>query len=93
VQQFFGAYLAGHGDPGAGLRAVTPPPFTSVAVTGIAMGPSGQSGVQTVQAEVVGTDAGGLKTVLDYSFQLAERNGARVVTSLLPAAPLGPVTR
>ena len=80
-------------EPGAGLRAVIPPPFTSVAVTGIAMSPSGQSGVQTVQAEVVGTDAGGLKTVLDYSFQLAERNGAWVVTSLLPAAPLGQVTR
>jgi hypothetical protein len=57
------------------------------------MSPSGQSGVQTVQAEVVGTDAGGLKTVLDYSFQLAERSGAWVVTSLLPAAPLGQVTR
>ena len=93
VQQFFDAYLAGHGEPGDGLRAVTPPPFTSVAVTGIATNPSGQSGVQTVQAEVVGTDAGGLKTVLDYSFQLAERNGAWVVTSLLPAAPLGQVTR
>ena len=75
---------------------MTPPPFTSVAVTGIAGSPSalsGQSGVRTMQAEVVGTDAGGLKTVLDYSFQLAERNGARVVTSLLPAAPLGQVTR
>ncbi len=93
VRQFFDAYLAGHAEPGAGLRAVTPPPFSSVAVTGIAMSPSGQSGVQTVQAEVVGTDAGGLKTVLDYSFQLAERNGAWVVTSLLPAAPLGQVTR
>ncbi|HEY2667722.1 MAG TPA: conjugal transfer protein [Actinomycetota bacterium] len=93
VEQFFDAYLAGHGEPGAGLRAVTPPPFTSVAVTGIAMTPSGQSGVQTVQAEVLGTDAGGLKTVLDYSFQLTERNGAWVVTSLLAAAPLGQVTR
>ena len=93
VQQFFDAYLAGHGEPGAGLRAVTPPPFTSVAVTGIAMGPSGQSSVQTAEAEVVGTDAGGLKTVLDYSLQLAERNGAWAVTSLLPAAPLGQVTR
>jgi hypothetical protein len=93
VQQFFDAYLAGHGEPGAGLRAVTPPPFTSVAVTGIAMSPSGRSGGQTAQAEVVGTDAGGLKMVLDYSFQLAEHNGAWVVTSLLPAAPLGQVTR
>jgi len=93
VQQFFDAYLAGRGEPGAGLRAVTPPPFTSVAVTGIAMSPSSQSGVQTMQAEVVGSDAGGLKTVLDYSFQLAERNGAWVVTSLLPAAPLRQVTR
>ena len=93
VQQFFDAYLAGHGEPGAGMKAVTPPPFTSVAVTGIAMSPSGQSGVQTAEAEVVGTDASGLRTVLDYSFQIAERNGARVVTSLLPAAPLGQVTR
>jgi len=96
VQQFFDAYLAGQGNPGAGLRSVIPPPFTSVAVTGIAgtpSGPSGQSSVRTMQAEVVGTDAGGLKTVLDYSFQLAERNGAWVVTSLLPAAPLGQVTR
>ena len=93
VQQFFDAYLAGHGEPGAGLRAVIPPPFTSVAVTGIAMSPSGQSGVQTVEAEVAGADADGLKTVLDYSFQLAERNGAWAVTSLLPAAPLGQVTR
>ena len=93
VQQFFDAYLAGHGEPGAGIRAVTPPPFTSVAVRGIAMSPSGQSGVQTAEAEVVGTDASGLKTVLNYSFQLAERNGARVVTSLLPATPLRQVTR
>jgi hypothetical protein len=57
------------------------------------MSPSGRSGGQTAQAEVVGTDASGLRTVLDYSFQLAERNGVWVVTSLLPAAPLGLVTR
>jgi hypothetical protein len=89
VRLFFNAYLAGHGDPGPGLTPLTPPPFTSVALIGIAVGPSGYAGVSTVRAEVAGTDAGGLKTILDYSLQIADRSGGWVVTAVLPAAPLG----
>jgi Conjugative transposon protein TcpC len=89
VRHFFDAYLAGQGEPGPGLTPVTPPPFTSVALIGIAEGPSDHAGVWTVRAEVAGTDAGGLKAILDYSLQMAERSGGWVVTALLPAAPLG----
>jgi hypothetical protein len=89
VRRFFDAYLAGHGDPGPGLTPVTPPPFTSVTLIGTAVGPSGQGGVRTVRAEVAGTDAGGLKAILDYSLQIEDRSGGWVVTAVLPAAPLG----
>jgi hypothetical protein len=88
VQRFFDAYLAGHGDPGPGLTPVTPPPFTSVVLTGIAVGTDAPSAVRTVRAEVAATDAGGLKTILNYSLQITEHNGGWVVTTLLPAAPL-----
>lgn len=89
VRHFLDAYLAGQGDPGPGLTPVTPPPFTSVALTGIAVSPSDHAGVRVVRAEVAGTDAGGLKAILDYSLQIAARSGGWVVTALLPAAPLG----
>jgi hypothetical protein len=89
VQRFFDAYLAGRGDPGPGLTPVTPPPFSSVAVTGIAVGPDRPPAVRTVRAEVAGTDASGLRTILDYSLQITRRNGGWDVTALLPAAPLG----
>jgi hypothetical protein len=88
VQRFFDAYLAGHGDPGPGLTPVTPPPFTSVVLTGIAVGTDAPSAVRTVRAEVAATDAGGLKTILNYSLQITEHNGGWVVTTLLSAAPL-----
>jgi len=89
VRLFFAAYLAGRGDPGPGLSPVTPPPFTSVALIGIAVGTAGHAGVQTVRAEVAGTDAGGRKAILDYSLQIADRSGGWFVTGVLPAAPLG----
>lgn len=89
VAHFFDAYLAGQGNPGPGLSPVTPPPFVSVALMGIAVGPSDHSGVRTVRAEVAGTDARGLKAILDYSLQIADPSGGWVVTAVLPAAPLG----
>jgi hypothetical protein len=88
VRLFFDAYLAGHGDPGPGLTAVTPPPFTSVALMGIAVGPSDHAGERTVRAEVAGIDASGRKAILDYSLQIADRSGGWLVTAVLPAAPL-----
>jgi hypothetical protein len=56
---------------------------------GIAVGPPDHAGERTVRAEVAGTDASGLKAILDYSLQIANRAGSWVVTAVLPAAPLG----
>jgi len=94
VRRFFDAYLAGRGDlgsvvaRGSGLTALTPPPFGSTALAGIAFGPSGSPGARAVRAEIAGTDAGGLKEVLDYSLRIASRRGRWVVEEVLPATPL-----
>jgi hypothetical protein len=96
VRRFLDADLAGHGEldptaaPGSSLVAVTPPPFVSVALVGIAVGPAAPGGTRLVLAEVVGTDAGGLKQVLDYSLRMADLRGRWVVEQVLPAPPLKP---
>lgn len=89
VSRFLGAYLSGGGDPGGGIRAITPPPFASVSLTGIAASPPGPTGRRTVLAEVAGTDAGGLREILDYSLRIMPRQDGWAVEAVLADAPLG----
>lgn len=107
VAHFLQAFLCGQGElsrytpAGSSLRPVTPPPFQTVTLTGIAkrsQRPSPTTAAFTwVDAQVNATDPAGRTEQLAYTFELDHQAGQWVVSALLAAPPLAatstPTTR
>lgn len=96
VAQFLGALLAGQGQlsryvpVGSPLRAIAPPPFSQVTVTGEAVTPvPGTKGTRSqVVAQVSATDRAGQTEELAYTLRLSVVAGQWEVTDVLGAAPI-----
>lgn len=98
---FFGAYLTG-GDTstatpapaGSGIRPITPAPFASAQLTGVAwltQGGGAAPGRRVALAEISATDARGFKQVLEYTVRIGRHSNRWQVLQILPAgAPASP---
>jgi hypothetical protein len=95
LQRFFEALLTGAGEldryanPSSGVRAVTPPPFETVALRRLTQRPPETPGLSTLaMAEVVATSRTGLVMVLHYAIELKQNSDRWEVTHLNPNNPL-----
>ncbi len=92
VARFLDAYLAGQGElaryvaPGSGLRPIAPPPYSDSELVAASYPPSNAGRLARVRVRAV--DGGGRVAVLEYSLEVAERDGRWEVTRLLEAPPL-----
>jgi hypothetical protein len=88
VQRFFEALLMGQGelsryvDPASGIRAITPPPFTTVKLRRMS-NPGKGAGPVVVLAEVAGENAAGHTRVLHYNLELEQQESRWEVHGLL----------
>jgi hypothetical protein len=88
LQRFFDALLVGQGelsryiDAQSGIRAISPPPFASVALRRMSR-PAEGPGPVVVMTEVVGVNAAGNTRVLHYNLELEQSNSLWEVRGLL----------
>jgi hypothetical protein len=97
VRGYLTALLTTDGDvsrftaPGVPSHPVTPRPFSTIVLTGLASHPvAGPTKTAEVLAEITATEANGSIQTLAYSFQLAQRAGRWEVSKTLAGPTLSP---
>jgi hypothetical protein len=96
IARFGSALLAGEGEigryvaPGSGLRAITPPPFTTVRLLGLAA--SGTGPHRVARAELRGTTEQGTTELVHYWLRLTRRDGQWEIAALSGAPDLAAST-
>lgn len=95
IEGFLRAYVAGAGDlerfvsPASVFVPVTPAPFTTVELLGLAVMPEiDGTGSRVVNVRVLATDSAARAQILEYGLRLSQRDGRWEVADVLEAPPL-----